>query len=296
MAITDRSQIPLRPSDFRVLNGERRLSDVRLAERLAHTRLRTIRQVIKDWRSFLEEKSGKPLAMTAVSRARGPAGEGFWLTIPELIFIAAQSKAKNAPEVVYEAATIAAAWLKGEQLPADEAPTLRALTAPDLPRVVSEPNKPPTIEPVRPARVRRPSDQAELALEPNAPTIASEQAYHDADSDNRFSLVRGYNTAGDLVQLVFKEQSRRISLRFLCKLDVCNEQTGAKVAVYCDPMVRVDALLRLINRCCEHELTPMMAETIRHYFADVVSRNQVRNERFLDAIAEPGHTPDYDAQ
>ena len=34
MALTDKSAIPLKPSDFRVLQGERRLSDMRLAERL----------------------------------------------------------------------------------------------------------------------------------------------------------------------------------------------------------------------------------------------------------------------
>ena len=134
--LTDKSVIPLKPSDFRVLEGERRLSDVRLAERLGFEDLQQIRNLTERHQPFLESKSGKPMHRAWVSRSRGPTGHGFWYTVPELIFIAGQSKAKNAPDVQYEAALIAAYFVQGEQPPADAAPTIRALAAPDKPTII----------------------------------------------------------------------------------------------------------------------------------------------------------------
>jgi hypothetical protein len=136
MALTDKSVIALKPSDFKVVEGERRLCDVRLAERLAFSELWNIRNLIKNWQSFMERQSGKPLCREGVSRSRGPAGDAFWLTIPEVIFIAGKSEARNADVVQYEAATIAAHWLEGTQAPDDIAPTLQALTALDRPTLV----------------------------------------------------------------------------------------------------------------------------------------------------------------
>jgi hypothetical protein len=141
--LTDRATIPLKQSDFRVLHGERRLSDVRLAERLGFDRLRKLRDLIARWESFLESQSGKPPHRGAVSQARGPEGEAYFLTIPELIFIAGKSGARNADVVQYEAAQIAALWIEGKTAPSDAAPTLRALAAPDRPQLKAVPNDAP---------------------------------------------------------------------------------------------------------------------------------------------------------
>src|SRR6516164_19333 len=93
-------------------------------------------ELIGRWQQFLEQQSGKPMHRASVSQGRGPAGDAFWYTIPELIFIAGKSEAKNADVVQYEAATIAAHWLEGIQAPDDVAPTLQALTALDRPTLV----------------------------------------------------------------------------------------------------------------------------------------------------------------
>jgi hypothetical protein len=140
MPLTDKSAIALKPSDFKIIEGERRLSDVRLAQRLGFHENRQIRKLIERWQGFLEQQSGKAVHGEPLSGGRGFAGAAFWLTIPELIFIAGQSEAKNAPVVQYEAATIAAYWLEGRPAPFDTAPILRELTAPDPPQLVSVPS------------------------------------------------------------------------------------------------------------------------------------------------------------
>ncbi|HEY2244020.1 MAG TPA: hypothetical protein VGH47_07345 [Xanthobacteraceae bacterium] len=193
--LTDRSTIPLKRSDFKVIHGERRLSDVRLAERLGLSNLREIRRLIARWESFLQTQSGKPCHHDTVSLGRGPAGEAYFLTIPELIFIAGKSEARNADVVQYEAAQIAAYWIEGEQAPDDAAPTLRALAAPDRPQLVSikPETKPPesdlfAVPP--PLTVETPSPA--VAPSVDDPTPSDDGSALDRWTQNDFHIHRRY--------------------------------------------------------------------------------------------------------
>lgn len=267
--LTDKSAIPLKSSDFKVFEGKRRVSDVRAAQRLAYADPSDLRELTGKWAPFLEQQSGKPPCRTEVSRARGPAGLAYWYTVPELIFIAGKSKAKNADVVQYEAALIAAHWIEGEALPDDVAPTLRALTAPDRPQLVPIEHEawsqPELFAPVAPS-----ANDAHLnviAGPASKPGGFDKIEWREREADIEYSVVKSLRRNGAPMSLFFE----RIGLSRVATEAVFwvpdPTGNGDQVGLYLNHVIPLAVVERAIDRLGIGPMSQLTHNTLRQYLA-----------------------------
>jgi hypothetical protein len=270
MALTDKSAIALKPSDFKIIEGERRLSDVRLAERLGFEELNQIRHLGKRWQPFLEQQSGKVVHRERLSGARGFAGDAFWWTIPEVIFIAGKSEARNADVVQYEAAVIAAYWLEGIDAPVEAAPILLALTAPDRPRLLETQSSIPVQaelfapEPPRQSELFAPTPQSEPLPAHNANQKELWIEEHDGIA---YHIVKERNDNGDvcLIDHVRNPPLHTSTDGYVLRMPWIN---GQQVQLRLNHVVPLAVVERsYLNMLPDGEIKNIARQTLHHFLA-----------------------------
>lgn len=133
MALTDKSVIPLNIHDLRVIEGEPRFSDGRLALRLNLDR-RKWRQLIQRHEAGAQERGLGTLYHGGTKSIGGRPSADRFLTIEQTIYFVAQSDTKNALDVVAEVAKVVGALRRGITIP--DTPWTDALFASDKPAII----------------------------------------------------------------------------------------------------------------------------------------------------------------
>jgi hypothetical protein len=138
MALTDKSAIPLAPTDLRVVQGERCFLDRRLALRLGYDRADFIRRLIQRNEADFEERFGNLRRCDANYPGAGRPTQEYWLTKGQALWVCRKSDAKNADDVMEEIIKVFLAVDAGASIP--DTPWTDALFAPERPTIEHEGN------------------------------------------------------------------------------------------------------------------------------------------------------------
>jgi len=112
---------------IQLVEGEPRVHDLILAERLGFERPRVIRELIERNKPELERYGGLPCGTANPSPLGGRPATEYWLNEAQALLICIRSDAEHAADVREEIIKVFVAWRHGELVPASSQVTLTAI-------------------------------------------------------------------------------------------------------------------------------------------------------------------------
>jgi hypothetical protein len=114
-------------NDLRDVEGEPRVLDLRLAERLGFERPRAIRQLIERHQAALKRHGSLPHDVANPSPLGGRPAIEYWLNEAQALLICTKSETQHAGEVVDELIRVFLAWHRGEFVSGNMTPATNAI-------------------------------------------------------------------------------------------------------------------------------------------------------------------------